>query len=71
MKQAITLFIALLLVPWAAFDLSVANAQEQPGAASARPAPSAPVPTYADVSFGPHPHQLLDIYLPKKKESVK
>ena len=29
-------------------------------------APSAPVPTHADVSFGPHPHQLMDIYLPKK-----
>lgn len=28
-------------------------------------APS-PMPTHADVSFGPHPHQLLDIYLPKK-----
>jgi acetyl esterase/lipase len=24
-----------------------------------------PGPTHADVSFGPHPHQLLDIYLPK------
>jgi len=25
-----------------------------------------PAPTHADVSFGPHAHQLLDIYLPKK-----
>ena len=24
-----------------------------------------PVPTHADVSYGPHPHQLLDIYLPE------
>ncbi len=23
-----------------------------------------PVPTKADIAFGPHPHQLLDIYLP-------
>jgi acetyl esterase/lipase len=23
------------------------------------------VPTHADVSYGPHPHQLLDVYLPK------
>jgi len=30
------------------------------------PAPAAaPAPTHADVSFGPHPHQLIDIYLPK------
>ncbi len=27
--------------------------------------PPKPVPTHADVSFGPHPHQLIDIYLPK------
>jgi acetyl esterase/lipase len=25
-----------------------------------------PAPTYADVSYGPHPHQLMDIYLPAK-----
>ena len=29
------------------------------------PKPSPPAPTFADVSFGPHPHQLIDIYLPK------
>lgn len=29
-----------------------------------RPSPE-PAPTHADVPFGPHPHQLLDIYLPK------
>jgi acetyl esterase/lipase len=23
------------------------------------------IPTYADVSYGPHPHQLLDVYLPQ------
>ena len=25
-----------------------------------------PVPTKADVSYGPHPHQLMDIYVPKE-----
>ncbi|MGA2617983.1 MAG: hypothetical protein ABSF26_10260 [Thermoguttaceae bacterium] len=25
------------------------------------------IPTHADVSYGPHPHQLLDVYLPKGK----
>ena len=25
-----------------------------------------PVPTHADVSYGPRPHQLMDIYLPTK-----
>jgi len=27
-------------------------------------APPKPVPTKADISYGPHPHQLMDIYLP-------
>jgi len=26
-----------------------------------------PVPTKADIPFGPHPHQLLDIYYPGTK----
>jgi acetyl esterase/lipase len=26
--------------------------------------PADPAPTHADVSFGPHPHQLIDIYVP-------
>ena len=30
------------------------------------PPPPPPAPTFADVSFGAHPHQLIDIYLPKK-----
>jgi acetyl esterase/lipase len=29
-----------------------------------RPAPKKPAPTQADVSYGPHAHQLLDIYVP-------
>lgn len=31
-----------------------------------RPSPPKPQPTVPDVSFGPHPHQLIDIYLPKQ-----
>jgi len=31
-----------------------------------KPAPPEPVPTHADVSYGSHEHQLIDIYLPKK-----
>jgi len=27
-----------------------------------------PVPTKTDIPFGPHPHQLLDLYLPPKGE---
>lgn len=30
--------------------------------------PPVPKPTYADISFGPHPHQLIDIYLPTQGE---
>lgn len=36
------------------------------GHAHAQPKPPAPPPTRADVPFGPHAHQLLDIYLPKQ-----
>jgi CubicO group peptidase (beta-lactamase class C family) len=32
----------------------------------ANPAPAPVPPTHADISYGPHPHQILDIYLPKK-----
>ena len=28
------------------------------------PARSGPIPTYADVSYGPYPHQILDVYMP-------
>jgi hypothetical protein len=30
----------------------------------AGPAAAKPVPSKADVPYGPHPHQLLDVYLP-------
>ena len=26
-----------------------------------------PKPTHAEISYGPHPHQLLDIYVPEGK----
>ncbi|MCB1212172.1 MAG: hypothetical protein KDK97_22810, partial [Verrucomicrobiales bacterium] len=29
-------------------------------------APNEPVPSHADVSYGVHPHQIIDVYLPKK-----
>lgn len=45
-----------------AFAVSCANAQQKPAA------PVKPVPTHAEVSFGPHPHQRLDIYLPKTSD---
>ena len=53
------------LIALIAFHAFIADAQEK-STAPATPAPPAPVPTHADVSFGPHPHQLIDIYLPKK-----
>jgi len=43
-----------------AADAPKPAAKPQPAAKPAEPAPS-----FADVSFGPHPHQLLDIWLPK------
>jgi hypothetical protein len=33
----------------------------------AKPAPDAPVPTMADVPYGPNPHQLLDLFLPNEE----
>lgn len=36
----------------------------QPGQASAQP--KKPTPTHADVAYGPHEHQRIDIYLPPK-----
>lgn len=44
-----------------------ATVQKPPALPAAPPsAPSPPQPTEADVSFGPHPHQLLDVYLPSE-----
>lgn len=35
--------------------------------ATAAPTPTpTPGPTHADVSYGPHPHQLLDVFLPPR-----
>ena len=38
------------------------------GGSTALAANDKPVPTFADVSYGPHPHQVLDLYLPKDHE---
>ncbi len=35
----------------------------------ANPAPPPAPPTHANISFGPHAHQLIDIYLPKKGDA--
>lgn len=43
-----------LVLPWVALAL----------AAAATGAPSPPVPTATDVSYGPSAHQILDVYLP-------
>ena len=34
-----------------------------------KPKPPEPVPTHANISYGPHEHQLIDIYLPKKGDA--
>lgn len=48
----------------AAFALLAANEPTQPPAKPpASPSP-APAPTYADAAYGPHPHQVLDLFLP-------
>ena len=54
MTHPIRTIIALM-----AFAATAASAAD-------KPAPAAPVPTHEDISFGSHPHQLIDIYLPKK-----
>ena len=51
----------------AVFAVTFADAADKP--AAPKPAPPVPVPTHADISFGPHPHQLIDIYLPKKGDA--
>ena len=63
MKPTLTVFTVLLLAVLASFDFSVASAKKKPAAVPAKSAPSAPTPTYADISFGPHPHQIMDLYL--------
>ena len=40
------------------------GAAETPPAMPAAPAPHPPVPTHADVAYGAHPHQLMDVHLP-------
>lgn len=56
-KHSFSTYIALLLIS------SIAFAADKP--AATKPAPKAPTPTFADVPYGPHPHQIFDIYLPK------
>lgn len=49
-----------LILTTIAFCLHAASAAAEPSK------PSEPLPTFGDVSYGHHPHQLIDIYLPKK-----
>ncbi|MDR3402863.1 MAG: hypothetical protein P4L99_10235 [Chthoniobacter sp.] len=56
MKSPISSTIALLL----GISATVFSAEEKP----APPKPAPPTPTAADVSYGPNPHQLIDIYVP-------
>jgi fermentation-respiration switch protein FrsA (DUF1100 family) len=35
-------------------------------ASPAKLPPAPPIPSFADVSYGPHPHQLVDVHVPKK-----
>ena len=55
-------YIALVLVG----GLLLSTESVIASAPTVKPAPAAPPPSHADVSFGPHPHQLLDLYLPKQ-----
>jgi len=49
-----------------AFVTTLAFAADTPPVKpAAPPAKNLQVPTHADVSYGPHPHQLLGVHLPK------
>src|SRR4030088_2593342 len=48
-----------LVLAWTVGGVALATVAA--GVASAAPNPA---PTHADVSYGPHPHQRIDIYLP-------
>lgn len=50
-----------LLVSLGSVAILAIAAEKQP----LKPAPVKPLPTIPDVSYGPHPHQVLDLYLPK------
>ena len=63
------MIIRRTLIVLTIFAVSIAHAQNKSAPAPAKAAPPAPVPSFADVSFGPHPHQLIDIYLPKKGDA--
>ena len=60
--------ITRALIVLLAFYTVVASALEK-AAVPAKPAPPEPVPTHANASYGPHSHQLIDIYMPKKGEA--
>jgi acetyl esterase/lipase len=45
--------------------LAAFAADTPPAKPAAPPAKPTPVPAFADISYGPNPHQLLDVHLPK------
>ena len=63
-SYAIGLLIAAALIAMPAtsnFSHADESVSKKPTTPPAKPKP---VPTHADVSFGPHPHQLMDVHLP-------
>jgi acetyl esterase/lipase len=68
-NRVLAFLAALLLATATPLDSSAADAQAKPDAPAVKPAPPARLPTYADISYGPHPHQVIDIYLPTKGDS--
>ncbi len=48
---------------------TAAPAAARPKASTPVLAPKKPAPTMADVAFGPHPHQRMDVYLPNSGEA--
>jgi acetyl esterase/lipase len=64
MRTAVALLASLFVLCGDTFAADApSRTADQP---KAKAAPK-DVPTHADVSYGPHPHQLMDIYLPKGK----
>lgn len=65
-RNAVTWTTIVTLSLAVAGDVAAQTPLQKPSVSAGTPvpAPPQPPPTEADVSFGPHPHQLLDIYLP-------
>jgi hypothetical protein len=62
-KPTLHVLLLLSLVASSAFAADAPPAKPATPPAS-KPATNAPVPTHADVSYGAHPHQLMDVHVP-------